>query len=442
MSQSLRVAVVGAGPSGFYAAQALTRQLDSVHVDLFERLPAPYGLVRYGVAPDHPKLKIVTAVFDKIAGYDQVRFIGNVELGRDLSLDELRQHYHAVIIATGTAIGNKPGIAGDSLPGSVSAAEFVGWFNGHPDHQHHRFDFSGEHAAVIGNGNVALDVARILLRSVEELRTTDITKNALDCLQDSQITDVHIIGRRGPVQVSFGKKELREFEELNGVQCIVDPADLTLNTELQATLDTAPDRRANYDTLSRFADPAKNQGAARRCHFHFYQSTVELLGNDHVETLVRKSNLDGRADPAPISCRLAVFGIGYRGESISQLEVNAKTGVIDNDSGRVLINGKTLAGVYVSGWIKRGPTGLIGTNRADSVATVETLISDMANLPNPQTNQDILQVLAEREHQTVDFDGWNRINRVEQEGGAQRDAPAEKITDINTMLALAAGGGG
>lgn len=439
-SSARRVAVVGAGPAGFYAAQALSRQSPPVNVDLYERLPVPYGLVRFGVAPDHAKLKNVTRVYDDIAAHGTVRFVGHVYVGKDIALATLHDHYDAVIVACGTANGKKQDIPGADLPGSVSAAEFVGWYNGDPTHQDHGFDLSAKHAVVIGNGNVALDVARLLTRPSDDLRTTDITSEALAALTASKITDVHILGRRGPVNASFGKKELREMGALNNVQPVVDPADLALNDELQALLDDSSEKRANYETLSEFANASsttntESDPSARRCHFHFYQSATALEGGDAVSRVVRKSNLPDRPDPDPIPCGLVVFCIGYAGDTIEGLPSDPNSGVVPNELGRVIgDDGNVMPGIYVAGWIKRGPTGLIGTNKADSVETVEALMQDLDNLPPPANREDLVAQLAANGHPVINYDDWERISEAEQQRGEPRGAPADKFTDVDAML--------
>jgi ferredoxin--NADP+ reductase len=443
----LRVAVVGSGPSGFYAADHLFKQADlTVKVDLFERLPTPYGLVRGGVAPDHPKIKSVTRTYEKIAARTGFRFLGNVEIGRDLSIDELRQHYHAVVIAVGAQSDRALGIAGEDLPGSHAATEFVGWYNGHPDYQHYHFDLSAERAVVIGVGNVAMDVARILSRTCDELAQTDIADGALAALDASRVREVILVGRRGPAQAAFTPAELGELGELAEADVFVAPEDAALDPLSAAWLATADDRDAekNVALLAEYAQRAPH-GKPRRVVLRFLASPVEIVGTDRVEGIrLVKNVLVAKPDGSlaaqatdqseVIPCGLVFRSVGYKGVALPGLPFDPKAGVIPHHRGRVI----DADHVYVTGWIKRGPSGIIGTNRPDSVETVESLLEDLRagalTLPTPPSAAAIDALLAERGVSVVSFADWQRLDKLEQEAGALAGRPRRKLTSVASML--------
>src|SRR6478752_10210084 len=369
----LRVAVVGSGPAGFYAAGALLASDDpQIEVDMIERLPTPWGLVRLGVAPDHPELKTASRVFEKTAAKEGFRFFGNVEVGKDVTHDELLRLYDAVVYTVGAQTDRRLGIPGEELPGSWAATEFVAWYNGHPDHQHLEFDLSGERAVVIGNGNVAVDVARMLALTPEELAPTDTTDAAIDAFTSAGITEIVMVGRRGPAQAAFTTPELQEMGELAGADVIVDPAEL----EGAEPKDTNSER--NLAVLRDFAarEPA---GKPRRVVFRFFHSPVAILGDERVEGVDLVCNeLDANERAVPtdehetISCGLVFRSVGYHGVELPGVPFDPATGTIPNERGRVS------PGVYCAGWIKRGPTGVIGTNKKDAAETVETLLEDAA----------------------------------------------------------------
>ncbi len=445
--QPLRVAIVGSGPSGFYAAEHLLKQTEmAVTVDMYERLPTPYGLVRGGVAPDHPKIKSVTKVYEKTAARPNFRFFGNVEIGRDLSVDELRRHYHAVIFAVGAQTDRALGIAGEELPGSHAATEFVAWYNGHPDYKTRHFDLSAQRAVVIGVGNVAMDVARILSRTCAELVPTDIADYALEALDRSAVREVVIIGRRGPAQAAFTPAELGEFGELAEADVIVSPEDAALDPLSEAWLKTSADRDAqkNVALLAEYARRAPS-GKPRRVVFRFLASPVEILGTDRVEGIrIVKNVLTPKPDGSlaaqatdqteVIPCGLVFRSVGYKGVPLEGVPFDAKAGVIPHQSGRV--TGAT--GLYAVGWIKRGPSGIIGTNKPDSVETVETLLADARSglLPAPTGDAAALpDQLAARGVTLVTFDDWLKLDALEQENGARHGRPRLKFTDVPQMLA-------
>jgi ferredoxin--NADP+ reductase len=450
----LRVAVIGSGPSGFYAAEHLQAQEHLViQVDMYDRLPTPFGLVRGGVAPDHQKIKSVTRVYDRIAGHPEFRFYGNVEMGRDLTHADLTAYYHAIIYAVGARTDRRMGIPREHLPGSHSATEFVGWYNAHPDFRHLGFDLSSERVVVVGNGNVAMDLARILASPPELLAATDIAEHALEQLAGGRIREIHVLGRRGPAQASFTNKELKELGELPDVDVVVDPADLELGREVEAHLAAEPDRTRdrNLEILRDYAarEPA---GAPRRIVLHFLVSPVEILGSERVEALVVVRNElyeseDGSLRPQPTDRRstlpvgLVFRAIGYQGVPLPGIPFDARAGVIPNEAGRIIDprTGEPVVGEYVVGWIKRGPRGIIGTNKPDSQETVRMLLDDLAQgrLHKAEVpSRGVLErLLAERRHDFVSYDDWQLIDLLEQERGrASGDRPRVKFSRVEEML--------
>ncbi len=451
-----RIAIIGAGPSGFYAAEALQKALPDVAIDLFDRLPTPFGLVRGGVAPDHPKIKSVTRIYDRIASHPGFRFFGHVRIGQDITIEELRVVYHAVIIATGAQTDRQLGIPGEHLPGSHAATDFVGWYNGHPDFADRTFDLTQREAAVIGLGNVAIDVTRILARDAETLAPTDLVSPALRALHDSGLDAVHVIGRRGPVQAACTTPELRELGELDGVDAIVDPADLVLDPVSAAHLATGDDRTAtkNMEIFRRWADRGPT-GARRRIVFHFAASPVEILGESQVEGLrIVRNDLvpdDSGSVRAVANDRfetldvgLVFRSVGYRGVPIDGVPFDDRRGVIPNTTGRVIGDAdQAVAGLYVCGWIKRGPNGVIGTNKSCAADTVAMLIEDLAAgvidaARQPDGSAD--ELLAARGVRVVDWSGWQAIDRAEIAAGAPAGRPREKVISVPGMLDIVEAG--
>ncbi|MES2125004.1 MAG: FAD-dependent oxidoreductase [Gemmatimonadota bacterium] len=448
----LKVAIVGSGPSGFYAAEALQKAAAGIHIDLFDRLPTPFGLVRGGVAPDHPKIKSVTRVFDRIAVQPGFRFFGHVTLGEDITLAEMQEHYDAIILAVGAQSDRQLGIPGEHLVGSHAATELVGWYNGHPDYVEREFDLSQREAAVIGLGNVAMDVTRILAKSADALATTDLAAHALAALRNSQLHTIHVIGRRGPVQAACTTPELRELGELEGVDVIVDPRDLELDPVSAEHLTSVEDRTAekNLEILRHWAERG-DTGARRRIVFHFNTSPVELVGEHRVSGLRVVRNAlepDGfgsvRATATDefrtLPVGLVFRSVGYRGVALADVPFDAHRGVIPNASGRVVesIDSATaIRGLYVCGWIKRGPQGVIGTNKSDAVETVDLLIADAVTgrlgegTRSPTPVEDLL---ATRGVRATDWSDWQRLDREEQARGAPAGRPREKLTQVSEML--------
>ena len=427
-----RVAIIGAGPGGFYAAEALLRSGQPVSVDMFERLPVPYGLVRFGVAPDHPKLKQVTKIFDRIARTDNFRFFGGIEIGTTLPVGALRDCYHAVIVATGASISRLLDVPGEQLSGSHQAADFVAWYNGHPEFRHHTFDFSGERAVIIGHGNVALDVARILAKTPDELRHTDIAAHALDALAESRVRNIYLVGRRGPEQTRFAAKELEEFAGL---------ADCSPEAELDgfalpaadASLD--PEAAATLATLRSFSKPI---GAKRRrCLFLFGLVPLGITGDDRVRQMLFRRQDDGGSVNVAIDCDLVFSSIGRRTAPISGVPYDEARGVHANIGGRITANGTPISGLYACGWSKRGPQGTIGTNRACSNETVGQVLADLPKLADPPVQPDsLLRRSASRIPHYVDYRGWERIDAEEVARGTARGKPREKLVALDEMFAV------
>ena len=447
----LKVAIVGAGPSGFYASEALIRSDLAVEIDLIERLPSPYGLVRSGVAPDHPKLKQAIQVYDKIASNNpELNYIGNVTVGKDITVDELRNSHHAVIFTCGAETDRKLGIPGEDLAGSHTATEFVAWYNGHPDYRDRVFDLSHENAVVIGQGNVAADVSRILSKTVDELKSTDIAQHTLDVLAESKIKNVYVIGRRGPAQAKFTSKELKEFGELADCDPIVDKDELTLNEASAAELAEKSNAGSKkvYDLFAGYAERASS-GKSRRCHFQFLRSPIELLGSNRIEKVVIEHNqlsgdafkqsARGTGERYELDAGILFRSIGYRGIAMPGVPFHDSWGVFPNQSGRITENDTVVPQMYTAGWIKRGPTGIIGTNRACAVETVKSLLEDVSQFDSNSTKEGrngIYSLLDERKIRHISYSDWKKIDQTEIERGSVKDKPREKITSVDEMIAI------
>jgi ferredoxin--NADP+ reductase len=437
-----RAAIIGAGPSGFYAADQMLSA--GFFVDHYDALPTPYGLVRAGVAPDHPKIKSVTRMYDKTAAREGFRFFGGVELGSNIQRTELLERYHVVVYAIGTATDNRLGVEGEDRPGSVAATEFVAWYNGHPDFADHHFDLACDRAVVIGNGNVAIDVARMLVLDPDELTPTDTADHAIEGFAGAGVREVVILGRRGPAQASFTNPELRELGELKRADVIVDPADL----EGVLPDGLSPTQQRNIEILREYAtrEPA---GKSHRIRLRFFQSPVALEGGDdegHVEGLrvVRNELVDGRAIPTGdeevIPCGLVVRSIGYRGRPLPGVPFDEQRGIIRNDGGRVTdADGEPLPGEYVVGWIKRGPSGVIGTNKKDAADTTTKVVEDAeaGRLNAPVDDGDAEDWLRTRVPSMVTWNGWKAIDAHETTAGEPQGRPRVKLVRVPEMLAVA-----
>src|SRR5829696_8119851 len=455
----LRVAIVGSGPAGFYAAGHLLKSKShpdlAVQVDMYDRLPTPWGLVRGGVAPDHPNIKAVSRVYEKTAEHPEFRFYGNVELGRDFSHDELLDRYHAVIYAVGAQTDKRMGIPGEDLPGSWAATEFVAWYNGHPEYRDLEFDLSAETAVVVGNGNVAADVARMLALTREELACTDVADHALDVLAGSNVREIVVLGRRGPAQAAFTNPELLELGEMTDADVFVDPGDAELDPLSRAYIESEAAHataRKNVTILQDYAGRVPS-GKRRRIVLRFLASPVEIVGDGRVEgirivrnELVRDDS--GALRPRPtdveelIDCGVVFRSIGYRGTALEDLPFDERRGIIPNDRGRVLGGDGPLPGEYAVGWIKRGPTGIIGTNKRDAQETVDLLLEDLdaGRLLEPaDPERDSLEaLLTERRPDLVSYAGWEAIDRAEKEAGEPHGRPRVKLCSFEELLEAAA----
>jgi ferredoxin/flavodoxin---NADP+ reductase len=446
----LRVAVVGSGPSGFYASGfLLSHDERPVEVDMLERLPTPWGLVRSGVAPDHPRIKSVTRVFEKTAQHPRFRWYGNVEVGRHVSRDELLERYDAIVYAIGAESGRPLDIPGADLPGVVPATRFVGWYNGHPDHRDAHFDLSVERAVVIGNGNVALDVARLLSLSHDELRPTDIADHALDALRTSRIRDVTVLGRRGPAQAAFTTPELRELGALAGAAVVLDAAELPPDDAGDPTGgdDGSTTTKRNLAVLRDFAARDPRPDAARTITLRFLRSPVAIIGEGRAEAVVVAVNelvrrKDGTVGVRPtgrtevLPAGLVLSSIGYRGRPIAGLPFDHRRGLIANDGGRVAGRERE----YVTGWIKRGPSGIIGTNKKCAHATVERLLDDLGATPaGHRPAEETAAWLQQRRPGLVTAAQWGAIDAHERALGAPEGRPRVKLTRVGELLAVAHG---
>ena len=452
MDQPLRVAVVGAGPAGFYAVDALLKSDIEVRCDLFDRLPTPFGLVRGGVAPDHQKIKAVARTYDALARRSEVRFFGNVVVGRDLSVTELAQRYHHIVYAVGAEDARRLGIEGEDLAGVHDATDFVGWYNAHPDHQSHTFDLAGSRRVlVVGNGNVAMDVTRVLSRSPADFASTDMSARAIGALEGSGIRDVLVVGRRGPAQAAFSPKEIKEIGSLPDVALVVAPDEVALDSVSERWLATSAPRSAHRNLAyltARSQDPPPEPGQ-RRVQCVFRESPVQFLGtNGRVDRVVLERNElreDARGVPRPhptgqrrtLDIDLVFLAIGYRGVPVPGVPFADGRGIIPNTGGRVVdpYNNRPLMGQYVVGWAKRGPSGLIGSNAADSKATVGCMLEDVEQTsPAPKDPEDLPGILAARGVRVVTYEDWQRLDAHEREVGEERGKVREKLLSVDAML--------
>jgi ferredoxin/flavodoxin---NADP+ reductase len=456
MASAPRVAIVGAGPAGAFAAAGLWRVRGDAEVDMFERLPTPWGLLRGGVAPDHQEIKRLAETFDRETLMRGCRLFANVEVGVDVSHDELMRHYSAVIYATGAQTDKSLGIPGEELPGSWAATEFVAWYNGHPDYRGLEFDLSQRRAVVIGNGNVAVDVTRMLTLSRGELERTDVADHALEALRQSCIEEVVVLGRRGPAQAAFTSSELRELGHLDGVELRVDREEIELDPLSRSWLDEEGTftARNNVELLREFAIERKRTDAPRRIVLRFLRSPIEFRGNGRVEAVdLRRNEIvqagDGSLRPRPvdeeieaIQCGLVLRSVGYRAVPLPGVPFDERSFVLPNDRGRVLgPDGKPLPGVYAVGWIKRGPTGILGTNKRDAEETARCLADDLAadrlSAPPYPAPERIETLLLERKPDIVSVEGWRAIDAHELAQGSREQRPRVKLSSRDGLLAAA-----
>ena len=452
----LRVAIVGSGPAGFYVADHLLKQQDlAAEVDMYERLPTPFGLVRFGVAPDHQKIKKVVAVYGKTASQPNFRFYGNVELGRHVSLGDLKDHYHQICFTTGAQTDRQMGIPGEDLERSHAATEFVAWYNGHPDYCDRRFDLSVERVAVVGVGNVAVDVARIFCRTPEELAATDIVDYALEALRESRVKEVYMLGRRGPAQAAFTNPEIKELGEIPGSDITILPEEAELDLLSRAEVEKNQDRKVmrKIEILQDFAGRERT-GKPRNLTIRFLVSPVELIGDEKGRVasmrLVKNalySTEEGKMRPRPtdqfeeLPVGLVFRSVGYRGVALPGVPFHEKWGVVPNERGRVVESeqGGTVRGLYVSGWIKRGPSGVIGTNKPDAKETVGCMVEDLGrgavlDPPHPDSVA-ANKLVRERQPEYVSYEDWIRLDGLEISRGNSQGRPRVKFISVEEMLA-------
>jgi ferredoxin--NADP+ reductase len=447
----LRVAVVGSGPAGFYTVDALVKHKQiAAEVDLFERLPAPYGLVRYGVAPDHQKIKSVTVAYDKLGENPKVRFFGNVHVGHgDVSVEELLAHYDQVVFAVGCETDRRLGIEGEDLDGSHPATSFVAWYNGHPDFTSYAVDLRSERATIIGVGDVAMDLTRMLLQSPDELAKTDIDSQALEVFRGNRVREVVLLARRGPAQAAFATKELEDIVDLPGVEVVIDHDHVRGDIESGEEFDGLTKRKLEY--LATLAT-RKTGSAEKRAIFRFLTSPLEIIGDGGRVTALRiehnelvkdgkgRTSARGTGRSETISTGLVFRSVGYRGVPIPGLPFDEKQGIVPNQDGRVLVGGEPVPNLYVSGWIKRGPSGVIGTNKSDAAGTVQKMAEDIAGKTSPARPRAAMDdLLGSRNVRVVNWADWRRIDRLERERGEAKGKVREKLTRLEDVLSALSG---
>ncbi|MFM2030420.1 MAG: hypothetical protein RI927_40 [Actinomycetota bacterium] len=461
MSKKLRVAIIGAGPAGIYAGNILATKYPDVEIDLFDSLPAPYGLIRYGVAPDHPRIKgIVNSLHEMLDG-GHIRFYGNVEFGKDLNLADIREHYHAVIFATGAIKDAALNIPGVELEGSFGAADFVAWYDGHPDYPR-SWPLTAKKVAVLGNGNVALDVARVLAKHADDMLSTDIPANVYAGLKESPVTDVHVFGRRGPAQIKFTPIELRELGEIEDVDIVLydeDFPDGWFNDEAEGVTNQHKVmariiegwREEQHQHAAAVAAGAAT-AASRRLHLHFFSSPVGITGNGKVESIKFErtalnpdgTSVQGTGKFVEYPVQAVYRAIGYFGSELPEVPFDEKYGVIRNVGGRVVdANNQQIASLFATGWIKRGPVGLIGHTKSDATETIENLLADIEKLEDPETpnSEALLRKLSERGVKYTNWAGWQKLNAHEIALGAADTSHVErervKVVDREEQVSIA-----
>lgn len=448
----LKVAIIGSGPSGFYVADAIISSGISAEITLLEKLPCPYGLIRYGVAPDHQKLKRIANTLDTIAEHSSVTFLGNVELGKDISLEEIKSNYQVVVFCNGMPESIALGIDGEQLAGVTPCNDLVGWYNGHPDYQDLAFNFDHDTAVVIGHGNVAIDISRILSKSIDDLRASDIPENALEILSKKTLKRVHMIGRRGPIQSKFTTKELHELGKLSNCNVSLDPKHLNLKSACQQELDDTSNTivQKNYKVMQSYADNflAVNDKNKTQISIDFMLSPKYFTGKKQLSsTVFEETYLEGApfnqtCKPAEqlieISCGLAFTSVGFRGVLLENLPVNEPKRTLSNQHSKLLgRDGKIVKGLYAAGWVKRGPQGVIGTNRECAQHTVDHILNDTPTLlqTSAEGKAGLLTILHKKNIRYVTFEDWKVIDKKEVENGLPLGKPREKFVTVKEMLA-------
>ncbi len=449
MTLPLRVAIVGAGPAGIYAADILTKHDPDATVDIYDRLPTPYGLIRYGVAPDHPRIKQIIVALHRVMENPAITFTGNVQVGVDIKLDEMRQFYDAVVFATGAERDRPLPIPGIDLPRSYGGADFVSFYDSHPDRPQNWNLSDAKSVAVIGVGNVGLDVARMLARTADELLYTEIPQHVYDVLRDSAVTDVHMFARRGPAQAKFTPVELRELDHSPNIQVLVSPEGMEFDAASEAEISHHKSLRMVVDVLSGWAMRDPEAGAHRRIHIHFLENPVEVLGDldngvsglrtEHQE-LLGDGNVRGTGVFTEWPVQAVYRCVGYRSEAIDDLPFDQRKMVLPNEAGRVLdLDGTPIPGVYATGWVKRGPVGLIGHTKSDAAETIANLLADASSLP-PAPHRDrgaARALLHEKGLPITDFDGWDRLEEHERGLGSAVGRERIKLISRGEMTEVA-----
>lgn len=449
-SRPLRVAIVGAGPAGIYCADALMKSETAaergVSIDLYERMPAPFGLIRYGVAPDHPRIKGIITALHKVLDKPQIRLLGNIDYGTDITLADLRKHYDAIVFSTGATDDRALGIPGIDLDGSYGAAEFVAWYDGHPDYPR-EWPLEAEKVAVIGVGNVALDVARVLAKTGDELLPTEIPDNVYQGLKANKAVEVHVFGRRGPAQAKFTPLELKELDHSPNIEVVVAPEDIEYDEGSAVARRTSKITDQVAQIIENYAIHEPKQGAIHKLFLHFFESPVEILGEDGkvVGLRTERTELDGTGNVKGTGRTTdwdlgAVYrAVGYLSDNLPEIPFDSQAGVIPNEAGRVFDDGAHLTGLYTTGWIKRGPVGLIGHTKGDANETVECLVEDMVNnalnVPEEPSEDAVTALLESRKIPYTTWDGWNRLDEYERGLGAAEGRERKKVVEREEMLA-------
>ncbi|MDY5839475.1 MAG: FAD-dependent oxidoreductase [Corynebacterium camporealensis] len=446
MNSPVRVAVVGSGPAGIYASDLLIKSDLDIQVDLFEKMPAPFGLIRYGVAPDHPRIKGIVQSLHNVMEKEEIRFLGNIEIGRDITVDELRDYYDAIVFATGATADQSMGIPGEDLEGNWGAGEFVGFYDGNPNFAR-EWDLSAESVAVVGVGNVSLDVSRILGKTADELLVTEIPDNVYESLKENKAKEIHVFGRRGPAQAKYTPKELKELDLSPNIDVIVDPEDIDYDAASEEARRAAKSTDLVCQTLESYAMREPGD-APHKLYIHFFESPVEILGEDGKVTAIKTERTElngdgtvsgtGKYTEWPVQ---AVYrAVGYHPQSVDGVPFDESNATMPNDGGHVLANleGEKIPGLYTTGWIKRGPVGLIGNTKSDAKDTTGMLIDDYkAGELEPATKrdpEDIVKLLQDRDIPFTTWDGWHRLDAAERALGEPQDRERVKIVEWDDMV--------